>query len=317
MAVDTMGNPYSLSNLKRVLSDWKIARGAVRHLAMQINSRYYAHSKPSQVCDVMAEEWDNLLLLDGCRYDAFAEVCSFDGQLKQRVSAGSATEEWTKANFEGETFHDTVYLTTNPFTLDLPDGTFHAVINCLSECWDDDLGTVPPKPVVEKARTARAKYPNKRLIVHFIQPHFPFIGEFGQTLPQSGFTRPGDTEARGNPIWTRMQFGFDGLTESEVRNGYIENLELVYDAVEDLLPALPGRTVISADHGNLIGDRCCPLPVKAYGHPSELYHPDLVKVPWFVIEAQNRPKIVPEEPVETTSMDSGTVQDRLSALGYQ
>jgi len=29
----------------------------------------------------------------------------------------------------------------------------------------------------ERALAARDEYPNKRLIIHFVQPHIPFIGD--------------------------------------------------------------------------------------------------------------------------------------------
>jgi hypothetical protein len=60
---------------------------------------------------------------------------------------------------------------------------------------------------------------------------------------------------------------------------YKENLRHVLKNVEDLLEIINGKTVITSDHGNLIGDRLSPIPVRGYGHPSGLRAPELVKDP--------------------------------------
>ncbi|MDG5776143.1 hypothetical protein VB773_02085 [Haloarculaceae archaeon H-GB2-1] len=36
----------------------------------------------------MAEEWDNLVILDACRYDVFEEMHTFPGTLKPIISKG-------------------------------------------------------------------------------------------------------------------------------------------------------------------------------------------------------------------------------------
>jgi hypothetical protein len=84
--------------------------------------------------------------------------------------------------------------------------------------------------------------------------------------------------------------------------------------VDRLLEELPGKKIVTADHGNLIGDLLLPIPVRAYGHPPGLRVPELVTVPWLT---------VPGDPIEAVS-EPPLAQDqskthatkRLRALGY-
>jgi len=81
----------------------------------------------------MGEDWDNLFILDACRYDMFADRIDLAGSLESRISLGSSSEEFMERNFVGEQFHDTVYINANPFIprLNLDEDTFHAVVDCL------------------------------------------------------------------------------------------------------------------------------------------------------------------------------------------
>ena len=61
--------------------------------------------------DVIAEKsWDNLIILDACRFDAFALVNRIPGRLTRIVSAGSSTWEWLPKNFLNRKMEDVIYL---------------------------------------------------------------------------------------------------------------------------------------------------------------------------------------------------------------
>jgi len=118
-------------------------------------------------------------------------------------------------------------------------------------------------------------------------------------------------------IWDILQWGKDpSITEEQVKNAYVENLKIALDSVEQLLETIEGRTIITADHGNLIGDRLYPIPVRGYGHRSGLRSPELVKVPWHIIESENRRVITEEPPQESVDRDENEVKEQLGALGY-
>jgi len=87
-----------------------------------------------------------------------------------------------EATYHRRTLHDTVYVTANPYAAWIPDRTFHAVVNLLASEWDAEVGIVYPEAVVRRAFEAHETYPNKRLIIHFMQPHFPFLGNTGTEI---------------------------------------------------------------------------------------------------------------------------------------
>ena len=133
-------------------------------------------------CDVMAEDWDNLLILDACRFDMFERANTIPGRLESRRSKGSATLEFVRNNFAGERHYDTVYVTGNPFVSTDAGDAFHDLYEVWRTDWDDELGTVRPEPMCEAVLRANEAYPNKRLVGHLMQPHHPFIGPTGREL---------------------------------------------------------------------------------------------------------------------------------------
>ncbi|WP_226377452.1 hypothetical protein [Haloterrigena turkmenica] len=272
----------------------------------------------------MSEDWDNLLILDACRYDMFADRIDIDGSLESRISLGSSSEEFLERNFATVEFHDTVYVNANPYIprLDLDEGTFHAVVDCLGD-WDTELQTVTPETVARAAADAHETYPDKRLIVHFMQPHAPFIGELGRNMVGGGWTMDHDGEPQHGVetepgIWHQLRDDTTDVDLETVWEAYLENLDVVLEEVADLLETLDGKSVITADHGNLVGERLSPIPSRRkYGHPYGVHAEELVKVPWFVVEGDDHREVRPEPPVERESVDEDTVDERLEALGYR
>ena len=261
---------------------------------------------------VMDEEWDTLIILDACRYDMFAERVPFDGSLESRISLGSTSEEFLKQNFAESTFHDTVYVNANVYFSKLgldQDETFHAVIDLLDD-WDDELEIAHPETVTEAAKRAHEQYPNKRVIVHYMQPHLPFIGERGLEIRERLGIRNG---------WIPFRQGDTSVSVGELWEGYNENLDIAFEYVEELLSKIEGRVVLSADHGNMVGERQGPIPTKRmFGHPWGVYSEELVKVPWFVIDDDRR-TITEEPPVagQEREQPAELVDERLRTLGYK
>src|SRR5208337_4727602 len=82
--------------------------------------RYLSHGNGIYVID---EQWDNLVILDACRYDLFQEMNTIAGTLSSRVSRGSDTAEFLLENFtkypKRTTFKDIVYIAGNAWTSSL------------------------------------------------------------------------------------------------------------------------------------------------------------------------------------------------------
>jgi len=298
---------------------------------------------PNRGIYVYDEEWDNLIILDACRYDTFKDLNSIEGKLESRISRGSATAEFLIENFRKhprkKTFQEVVYVAANPFVSWLLPGTFYRVYPVWDYGWDENLLTVPPESVVSAALEARRLYPDKRLIVHFMQPHFPPLigrpqGDTGQALKRiRGFTRDGANPdevvnlKKGYPphVFATTTDGLLArgvLTKEETLSLYRENLRIVLSHVDNLLKQLPGVSVITGDHGNLFGERpgiLYPFPV--YGHWPGLRLGALVSVPWL-ITTNHVKSMIPAQSTESISTrlpepDEEKIKDRLRRLGYE
>ncbi|RQG97189.1 hypothetical protein [Natrarchaeobius chitinivorans] len=265
--------------------------------------------------DLLAEDWDTLFILDACRYDMFEKQHGLPGRLERRQSRASHTTEFLRANFDGKVARDTVYVTASPQLYrwrEEIDVEFHDVINVWYEAgWDETHGTVMPETMADYVRRAAERYPRKRIVGHFLQPHYPFVG--ADDLNTTAF---GDDE-NAPDVWNALRTGDLEASPEEVWEAYRENLDLVLPVIRSLLSELEGRTVVTSDHGNMIGERRFPIPLSEWGHPPGIYTDELVTVPWLVSENGPRRDVV------SGSVDSSAeriaddvVEDRLRQLGY-
>jgi hypothetical protein len=294
---------YTLSELRK----------AIRHpifLLREANILYHSRLRTTEFnesgTDIFEEDWDNLVLLDACRYDLFAETVDLDGRLESRISRGATSPEFIRGNFTGAELHDTVYVTGNGWYFKLRD-EIGAELHAERQVEHDGLD---PTPITDAALEAAAQYPNKRLLVHYMHPHYPYLGETA-TGDFDGF----DLQADG--LIGDIQRREVSIPDEVMRQAYVETLDAVLDEVAKLLDVFEGKTVVSADHGELLGDRCFPLPVKDYAHHGKLYVEELVKVPWFVHESGQRKDVVAEPPERKVDADQEAVDERLRKLGYK
>lgn len=276
---------------------------------------------------VMEENWDYLIILDACRYDYFSKLYRgyLRGDLKKHVSLGSSTIEWCKKSFQ-KRYNDVVYISANPYINSKVEvkgfnakDHFYRVIDVWSWGWNEDSGTVHPNEVNKAVRTFKNDYPDKRFIIHYLQPHAPYLSH---RLGTPGFPRPQVNRGRvltniqgsrsptfveriflkvlaslakragffgGNPKWKIRELlnlppasPMDALRRkvgnSGLRQAYTENLKVVLEHVARLIEDLSGVIIITADHGERLGEK------GNYGHAIGLSDPLLVEVPWFTIK---------------------------------
>ncbi|NHN46220.1 hypothetical protein G9464_01220 [Halostella sp. JP-L12] len=285
-----------------------------KRLVREISRLYYRRGRKWEFnesgIDIFEKDWDTLALLDACRYDTFSDVNELPGELRSVESRAASTYEFLVANVSERRLWDTVYVTANPMLHRhreqlLPD--FHAVENVwANEGWDEEYRTVRPKTVTEAAIRAHRRHPNKRLLVHYIQPHYPYIGPIGREhFPLQNLS-------------LKNELAETDVSKETLKRAYRENLELALPAVRDLQKSVDGRTVISSDHGELLGERTGPVPLTEYGHPSGIYISALTQVPWHVCPTSERREIVETKPEQDAEkIESETVNDRLTALGYK
>ena len=247
---------------------------------------------------ILDVDWDTLIVLDDCRFDVFSEeftMRALPGTLKSIHSLGSWTGEFLLRNFSGEKYLDTVYVSANPFTDRYLKGKVYRLISVWKTGWDERHDTVPPRQVYEAAVRALRKYPDKRIIVHFLQPHHPYLSLrakdgtmrvirdsiAGGSLRMDSVQNEPVNRLYLSPIYG--QFNIKRLMDA-----YRENLRAVIPYVELLLHRLRGTSVVTSDHGELFGERVVPfLPIEVYGHGIGR-NENLIKVPWWVITDEDR-----------------------------
>jgi hypothetical protein len=304
------------ANLARNL---RYRRGAaVRELLARL---VYSVRSTTTADPVLDAEWDVLVVLDACRADLF-ETAVAEGTydalpveaVETRTSPASATDEWLEQVFAtapAGRLAGLAYVTGNPFSADLEHDRFATVEEVWRTAWDDDRGTIPPRPVTDRAIATWRAGTADRLVVHYMQPHFPSLA-----TPGDDGVRLDDFGSRSLSVWDDLRFGRRS-TES-VWAAYRENLDRVLAEVETLLANLAAeRVVVTADHGNAFGEH------GLYGHPGGVDVPCLRAVPWCVTSGTDtrsragESETAGEDPSTAAETDRDVVADRLEDLGYR
>jgi hypothetical protein len=274
--------------------------------------------------DVMAEDWDNLLVLDAARADTFESVLDLDqfDDYETVTSVGSSSPEWMEKTFAGREFSDTVYVSGNPWISKIAPDSFHRVYNLwtaehdvsedelaevdILEELDVETETVLAGELTDAAIDAHERHPNKRIVVHYFQPHAPCVG-----LPDGTVKSDVNEEVHpGTPLK-------NGVVErSEVVAAYEDNLAYAFHHADRFASTVGGRSVFTADHAELFGEWCWPLPIRGYAHPSGLRHPDLTTVPWAGKTIGSRRRIK-RGSIEHHEADEAELDRHLEDLGYR
>ncbi len=272
----------------------------------------------------MEEDWDNLIILDACRPGFFQQYHPFNGELSYRTSLGASSAEFFFNNFKGNRYYDTVYVTGNPNVRAIDDDSIYKVVKTFSESHDHHKGWLP-ETTLDVALKTYEKHPNKRLAVHFMQPHAPYLGEFANDLRQRvteeydvRFTYARndneDPEATTDQINLLHAYKHGYISKDEIREVYAENLCLVLEHVEKLLDTIEGKTVITSDHSESLGD-FKGIFGRIYGHKEYALSKKLREVPWLVLNGSRRDTYA-ENPVESISVEEDVVRENLRDLGY-
>jgi len=244
-----------------------------------------------------------LIVLDACRYDSFLENRHVLGGLRLKVirtySSGSCTRDWLLNTFTEPI--NAVYVTANPWVALLfkDSKVFKTIDDVTARFWDEKLGTVRAEHVNLAAIKHLIKGEN--LIVHYLQPHPPFITKT--------WLRDNESPARlaGSKIY---EFAAKSRkARREFKRAYIENLRYVLRYAKRLTQTglkLGYKVVITSDHSELLGTyaplktfknffrknivkfliKWLPYALGYYyvvGHPCNWSGRELYEVPWVVI----------------------------------
>ncbi|WP_148290927.1 alkaline phosphatase family protein [Halorhabdus tiamatea] len=293
--------------------------------------------------NIMQKDWDNLIILDACRYDIFKKHNIFSGELSRVVSPGGHSKEFYEKGFPNSPYHDSVMVTANPYTSVVAQDYFHDIVttytgeriiesNSRVESVSNNgkvieaghVNNVHPKRVNEISIDQYEKNPNKRLIIHYLQPHDPYFGtkakELRNKFRKQGFefsywTDHSSIEDDKNVVNGLMTLATRGYISDDVlKEVYEENLKFVLEYVADIVDELSGKTVITSDHGELLGEK---VAGKQFFHYEGIYSSELRHVPWLSIEGDKRRQITKEGPQSHDKIDDKAVDEHLQMLGYK
>jgi len=243
---------------------------------------------------IFQKDWDNLIILDACRYDVFDKLANIQNEntiLRKEISRGSHTADFLKENFKNKKYEDIVYITGNPFVDLLIKEKVYKVISVWKDGWNDEEKTVLPETMYNYTLKTIKKYPTKKFIIHFMQPHYPYIGFH----MDNSFKKLKEIVLNNQKLDFEKKFKdpFNKCYESEIYSMieerklwklYIHNFKLVLSYVEKLIKILPGKIVITADHGEALGDKINKwVPIKLYGHKIGYRIKPLVEIPWLEV----------------------------------
>jgi len=236
--------------------------------------------------DILNEDWGILIILDACRYDVFEknykEIVSKKGMLKKSKTSARGTKEWMHNNLLGRDCSNIIYI--DPiimFDMFLPGHNFFKVEKVWKTNWDYEYGTIMPKDMTDGALEQIKKHPDKRMIVHYHQPHPPYLlpefkGIDTIVTPELVLNRIKENKTKNTDIncfiqgnmrkflgaeraW-KLLIGLgvtprDGMGKvykklgyEAILRGYEENLKLVLNDVNRILDYYEGKIVITADH---------------------------------------------------------------------
>ena len=274
-----------------------------------------------------------LIVLDACRYDVFARVYSefLSGRLENVWASGRWTAEYAERTWTEN--YDLTYINSMPvnsdFYFDLhenshrPEDHIRQLVHVWEDGWDPERGTVPAETMTDTALGYASRMADTRLVVHYAQPHAPYIGAT-EILPwdsdddsstEGGMRRllSEDINRPNQRIYNRIKSG--DISSHELHNAYLDNLEYVLNDVVRLVRRLDCPVVITGDHGEHLGEDGKYL----HEEDSRLIR----QVPWLAVSADEtgrreiEAKYREMNPTATSDEQSREeIKNRLANLGY-
>lgn len=288
----------------------------------------YFHSRFSNRWNVFNEEWDLLIILDGCRVDALYQVVDeypFIEEIESKWSVGSHSSEWVVNTFNNE-YRDeiskTSYISSNPQAWVVFEGEFEeepsggrffssslnrlkrykakSLINpsdlhSLKLLYDrsEDYGSIKypsPRSITDHVIALDRNHDSPpRIIAHYMPPHPPFIAQLID----------GDIELTDKPRYGNSL------------EAYLDNLRWALEEVAFLLENVDRENVvITADHGWAFRFR-----LVRNSHLPGMFAPDVRRVPWVETSATDNRTYEPGLSVRDED-ESISPEETLEALGY-
>lgn len=305
-AIISVLNHLEVSFLYPLFETKLLVNGGFRGWLLRLRRRPHLKRQIGEGEDFYKKDWDTLILLDAYRADFFEEHSELEGNYSRVVSKGTWSLEFVVRNFGGDKkLHDTVVVTGNAYYVRYPEllskDTFHDVIHLANS---NEEGTLDPNKVTEAAMDAHKRYPNKRIIVHYMQPHSPHISEVVDKY----------RDKLGEDYNSVFQLFEEGkISKKELEKSYISTIREVEPEVKRLIRNIEGKIVVGSDHGENLGEQRFNRVLTGHGFETK----ECKLVPWLEIPFDKRRKIKKEKPVDSEPVDIEELESQLADLGYR
>jgi len=277
------------------------------------SNKYIVDGKKKDILD-----YDIVIILDTCRYDIFRYLNwrynIFTQETQKAISPARSTPEFLYRIFKNrKTNH--IYISANAYAnskgIPVPVSGCNItvkdhvkrVIDVWDEGLDEETSTVHPSEVNKRAQIISDLNRKAPLIVHYIQPHFPYLSLGGIKKPErttmldkKRFQVESVAKVFGGVFMCHplifyttyrlglvQEYSFSALWNkyhmNGIRYGHIQDTLLVMQYAKKLIDILPNRKiVITADHGEMLGEH------GIYTHDNKWpRYKELVEVPWLEI----------------------------------
>lgn len=271
-----------------------------------------------------------LVVLDACRYDEFERIYDnyLDGKLQRAWASGRWTAEYVERTWTGT--HELTYVNSAPVIsnryFEQRESTYRPtehlsnLVDVWQTHWDPQLETVPAEAVTAVALDQARDGPT-RVVAHYMQPHVPYVGtarlnHTTSTEQLAGQEVDPDTvlEHENRSTYMLLDMLEKGqISEEELHSAYRDNLDYVFRSVVELVRRVECPVVITADHGEHLGEN------GKYLHEEDS---TLIRqVPWFTVSeeeigTQAGHPFEYDGRVEPATDGSTEITDRLESLGY-
>jgi len=252
--------------------------------------------------EILKSDWDILIVLDACRYDIFKEVVGsefFGSVIQEADSEAGCTRGWLDKHFKGSTdFRDVVYISGNPYINSYGIGLkTKEIFYDVFDSWEyryDNTDRVEPVGVFLDAKKT-LMYARNRVIVHFLQPHYPYLFDSKKFNPLDLIYKlvPNKIIKKINKVFKRNKINKDNTkntisrieetyqlvyTDEQIRDAYTNNLISIIPYLKKLISEEKNKKiVVTADHSEYLGEN------GRYGHGGKI-NGFINKVPYVVIE---------------------------------
>jgi len=225
-------------------------------------------------------DWDVLIIFDACRADTFLDVTYTDARIVRSPAVSMVDREIEKRGFSIE------------------------LVNIWEKHWSRftrlAVPSVHPFSVngVVLAYLELGLLKRRKVVIHYLQPHSPFIGSIPLALGRWGKEKSAFEKACCQLLRPDVAVRRGAITWEHVRKAYAANLALVWRAAQMICGQFEGKVIITSDHGEMLGE-----DGGKFGHCAHWRYPQLYEVPWL------------EWKGGATEGESD-VEDKLRALGY-